>query len=211
MPVGLNYDRVLEDRTLLRDLDPGAPARGPLFALATTGRFVLRNLWLALANRWHRFGYACVRFGPPLTLRRLCAARGVDPAALDREALFDLAGDLGADLMAAVAAVVPVVPVPLVADALLAREEADLPPPSRGELEAAVRRRAGELRAAGAYVHVPRGDEAYAVEVGLRMLVQRGLVAERDGRLAVVAGERPLVAYYARSIRHLPPAASRAA
>src|SRR5262245_20259539 len=55
IPVGINYDRVLEDRTLLLDLDPDRRRRGPLFAAATTLRFVLRNVGLALRSRWHRF------------------------------------------------------------------------------------------------------------------------------------------------------------
>src|ERR671917_2480835 len=33
IPVGINYDRTLEDRTLLRDLDPQAPRPGMTTAL----------------------------------------------------------------------------------------------------------------------------------------------------------------------------------
>ena len=36
IPVGINYDRVLEDRTLLRRLDTTLPRRGAMFALANT-------------------------------------------------------------------------------------------------------------------------------------------------------------------------------
>jgi glycerol-3-phosphate O-acyltransferase len=39
IPVGINYDRVLEDRTLLRKLDPSAPSRGVLYAVARTVAF----------------------------------------------------------------------------------------------------------------------------------------------------------------------------
>jgi hypothetical protein len=35
------------------------------------------------------------------------------------------------------------------------------------------------------------------------MLVLRRLVEERDGRYAAVAGERPLLAYYANAVAHL--------
>src|SRR5829696_8111110 len=59
IPVGINYDRVLEDRTLLLDVQPkGSEKRGPLAAAATTFRFALRNVGLMLRSRWHRFGYA---------------------------------------------------------------------------------------------------------------------------------------------------------
>src|SRR4029077_7567496 len=57
IPVGINYDRVLEDRTLLLDLEPEKAGAGPLAAAWTTLRFALRNLFLMVRSRWHRFGY----------------------------------------------------------------------------------------------------------------------------------------------------------
>ena len=66
------------------------------------------------------------------------------------------------------------------------------------------------LSAAGAHVYLPRGDEAYAAEVGLRMLVERRLVEERGDQVLVVERERPLLRYYANAIAPLlavaPPA-----
>ena len=61
-------------------------------------------------------------------------------------------------------------------------------------------------------MHIPRGDQDYAIEVGLRMLRLRHLVAEQDGLYsAIEAEEEPLLRYYANSIAHLlaapPPAA----
>ena len=78
VPLGINYDRVLEDRTLLRALDAEAPRRGRLAALGTTLRFLARNLWLALRSQWYRFGYACVNFGAPVSMREYCRARNLD-------------------------------------------------------------------------------------------------------------------------------------
>jgi len=37
------------------------------------------------------------------------------------------------------------------------------------------------LKEAGAHVHIPRHDQEYAVDVGLRMLLLRRLVVERGG------------------------------
>ena len=72
VPLGINYDRVLEDRTLLRSLDPDAGRRGKLGALGTTLGFAFHNLRLALRSRWYRFGYACVNFGAPVSMRAYC-------------------------------------------------------------------------------------------------------------------------------------------
>jgi hypothetical protein len=64
------------------------------------------------------------------------------------------------------------------------------------------------LQADGAHVYLPRGDEAYAMEVGLRALVERRLVVERGEGWAVAAGEAPVLRYYANAIAPLVAAAA---
>src|SRR5258705_12491263 len=76
VPLGLNYDRVLEDRTLLLSIDPHATRPGRTRALWNTLAFAGRNLRLMLKSEWHRFGYACVTFGTPISMREYCAANG---------------------------------------------------------------------------------------------------------------------------------------
>ncbi len=71
------------------------------------------------------------------------------------------------------------------------------------ELKARVLALAQRLAASGAHVHIPRGDQDYAIEVGLRMLRLRHLVEEVDGLYLVNADEIPLLDYYANSIAHL--------
>src|SRR5436853_1934421 len=122
IPVGINYDRVLEDRTLLLDVAPGAagaPKPGPVQAAATTLRFVLRNLSLMARSRWHRFGYACVSFGSPIAMRPYLGQRGLDLRSLPREERAGHLERLGAELMTAIGAVIPVLPVPLVSTVLV--------------------------------------------------------------------------------------------
>jgi glycerol-3-phosphate O-acyltransferase len=43
IPVGLNYDRVLEDRSQLLKLHPDTPRPGGARAMAITAGFLLRN------------------------------------------------------------------------------------------------------------------------------------------------------------------------
>jgi glycerol-3-phosphate O-acyltransferase len=50
---------------------------------------------------------------------------------------------------------------------------------------------------------VPRGDQDYAITVGLRMLTLRHLVVETGGLYAADPAQLPLLAYYANSIAHL--------
>ena len=69
IPVGLNYDRVLEDRSLLLKVEPRSEAARKASGVATALRFAFHNLVLMARGRWHRFGYACVNFGTPISMR----------------------------------------------------------------------------------------------------------------------------------------------
>jgi len=195
VPLGINYDRVLEDRTLLSEGRAGRTK-----ALFGTLRFVAHNLSLMLRSEWHRFGYACVNFGSPISMREYCRARGVDFQKLAGEERRQAMAQLGADLMAAVGRVVPVVPAALMATVFLRHAGAGL---SELEVKAEVERVLHELEAAKAHVYVPRRDLDYALTVGLRMLRLRRLVEEREGLLSARPEELPLLRYYANSIAHL--------
>ncbi|MEW5764283.1 MAG: 1-acyl-sn-glycerol-3-phosphate acyltransferase [Acidobacteriota bacterium] len=199
IPVGINYDRTLEDRTLLRDLEPGTPRRSAWAALATTARFGAKNLLLMARSRWHRFGYACVNFGPPLSMRRYLLERRLDLRSLPREERCARVAELGARLMEEVGAVIPVLPVSLVAAVFI--REAGRPMALLG-IKARVHALLGELEGRGARVYVPRKDRDYAVEVGLRMLVLRRLVLEEEGLYRAHPDEGPLLAYYANALAH---------
>ena len=200
VPLGLNYDRVLEDRTQLRSADAAAPRIGKLAALWRTLAFAGGQVGLLLRSRWHRFGYACVNFGSPVSVRAWCASRGLVFEQLDKPTRQAEVAALGRHLMDEVGRLVPVLPVPLVAtlmvqDLARARSEFEI----KAEVGALVQR----LQAEGAHLYVPRQDWDYAITAGLRMLVQRHLVDEADGLFTPRAAEEPLLRYYANSIRHL--------
>ena len=200
VPLGINYDRVLEDRSLLLSIDPNARQPGRFWALWNTAGFALHNLILALRSEWHRFGYACVNFGTPVSMREYCASRGLDFQKLAGEARKQEMALLGRHLMDAVGRVVPVVPVALMAEVFVRKPDAAL---SELELKAEVGRTLERLEARRAHVYVPRRDLDYALTVGLRMLRLRRLVEERDGLFRARPAELPLLSYYANSIAHL--------
>ena len=184
VPVALNYDRVLEDRILLEALARGG--KGFRARISVIGGFFLKQLWLRLRGRFHRFGYAAVSFGRPLSLK----AFGAHHAG-------EVAGPLAEELMHRINAVVPVLPVPLVAAIIEDAAE----PLSRASIEAQFATWAVKLDAT--HVHMPRDDLSYAVEVGLRMLAQRRIITKAEGCFSVNPEERPALAFYANSIRHL--------
>jgi glycerol-3-phosphate O-acyltransferase len=196
VPVGINYDRVLEDRTLVRKLDREAPRIGVAASITTTVRFVGRQLALAVVGRRYRHGYACVNFGDPLSMR----AQGVDFRRLGDDERRAAVAAVGALLMARIGAIVPVLPVPLVASVLL-RDPAR--PLGELELKSEVQALMARVEAGTGRVYVPRADRDYAVGVGLRMLTLRGLVVERDGLFVADPDELTLLRYYANSIAHV--------
>jgi glycerol-3-phosphate O-acyltransferase len=198
VPLGLNYDRVLEDRSLQVSLE--GKSVGRFAALRHALRFFLQNLMLMSRSEWHRFGYACVNFGAPVSMRAYCRSRGVDFQRLAGEQRKQEMSALGRHLMDAVGRIVPVVPVPLLATVFVRHGERAL---SALELKAEVERLVEALQARGAHVYVPRRDFDYALDVGMRMLRLRHLVAERDGLYSAQPGELPLLRYYANSIAHL--------
>ena len=200
VPVGINYDRVLEDRLQLGSLalKEGGRARHR-FNLIVLLKALFAHIALRLRGRWYRFGYACVSFGAPLSLRQYVKERGIDFRVLDQAARFAEVERLANVLMAKVSAVVPALPVALVATALL---EASAPL-SMLELKSRVLALVQRLEARGAHVHIPRRDQEYAIEVGLRMLRLRHLVAEADGLYSAEPDEIALLRYYANSIAHL--------
>jgi glycerol-3-phosphate O-acyltransferase len=73
IPVGLNYDRVLEDRIQLSahtsKIDGGKRLR---FNFLVFTREFFNHVWLAMRGRWYRFGYACVSFGARCRCGNMC-------------------------------------------------------------------------------------------------------------------------------------------
>jgi glycerol-3-phosphate O-acyltransferase len=190
IPVGLNYDRVLEDRVLTK-VDPDG-ARHFEFRILVFLGFVWRQIWLRLTRRFYRYGYACVSFGTPISLKTFLAQPGLPKNG-------SLAEDLGVHLMTEVGKVIPVLPVALVATALGGVEGTISGLELRARCLALLRR----LETTGAYIHLPHRNEDYAVEVGVRILTLRHILQEQNGSYSIAAKDRGLVAYYANSISHL--------
>lgn len=208
IPVGVNYDRVLEDRVLTARADT-ATGKPPRFAFNPfiLVRFIAKNVWLRLTGRWHRFGYACVSFGTPVSLRDYLSAAGLDLRAVPKDTRMQEIEKLGVQLMQAVGDVIPALPVSLVATVMLEAPR----PLTLFEVKGAVFQLMSELEAAGAYVHIPRADRDYAIDVGLRMLTLRHLIQEDLERYQVNPQEEVLLRYYANAIAHLRSKASRRA
>jgi len=191
VPVGLNYDRVLEDRVLLA-ADRGKKT-GTFFKLYTFLRFVLRHIILRITGRFYRFGYASVSFGTPLSYRKFLK----DHKGRKHEAVTKA---LGKELMQRVGAVIPILPASLVARVFLTNQKTTL------TKEAVIQKCnvvLDRLLVNGAYMHIPRKNFEYAVEVGLRMFVLRHAIKKKGETYRINPREVQLMTYYANAIAHL--------
>ena len=175
VPVGLAYDRVLEDRILV-DAQAAGTRRFRAKPLAILG-FVARVIWRKLRGTHLGFGTAAAGFGPPVSLRAFMADHPATPTET-----------LGAQLMAEIALVVPVLPVPLVAAALAQH------PANREELAGIVADLMARLTALGAVMKLaPQGIEATIAE-GLAPLMARGILTDS---LQPSPGGQPILDFYA--------------
>ena len=183
VPVALNYDRVLEDKILI-SAGQAKERRFDARIGVIAGR-TLKQFWLRLTGRFHRFGYAAVSFGHPVSLAEFSRAHS-----------GDITVPLARELMRRIGDIVPVLPVPLVAWILL----------KHGALtRTALLARMEELirKIPHAHIHMPRHDREYAVEVGLRQLLERGILRRAGESYAPNDAHRALLEYYANSIAHL--------
>jgi glycerol-3-phosphate O-acyltransferase len=208
VPVGINYDRVIEDRVQVAALTT-LEGEKPRFQFSPKVLFgyLAHNVVLRFRGKLYRYGYACVSFGKPVSLRQYVTERGIDFRTLDETRRFAEIERLGATLMQKVGEVVPALPVALVATVVLEAGR----PLSALDLKAQVAELMRQLTASGAHTHIPRADQDYAVEVGLRMLLLRHFVTEENGLYRANPAEETLLRYYANSIAHLIPARIAAA
>lgn len=197
VPVGINYDRVIEDRSLLRTLDRKAEKRSTGFVIKTSLRFLFKQLRLSRRDRWRRFGYASVNFGEPLSVKDWCHDGGVEFARLEQEARFVEVGRLANELMERISDVVPVLPVPLLASVVLEH---------RNDWESALAiktyalEKIDQLREQGAPIRIAAGACEGVLSNALTTLCARKMLEQHNGLLRAAPDAGDILTYYANSI-----------
>lgn len=217
VPVALNYDRVLEDRTLLRELRASeGGARVPrLRQLREVVSFTLSGFGRLSTRRWMRYGRAAVVVGEPVPVapwlaeqEARLAARGDAPGGAHVGGFFDLprterlqAVQAFCDgMMTRIGAIIPVTAVPLVCAAL---QTFDAEYVEETRLLARIEALRDLLVEQGAEVSEPAREAAETFERAFRMLKMRRVLAKQDGAYLILPRGRELISYYANGIAHL--------
>ena len=179
VPVATNYDRVLEDRTLIAAAKRGDRRFGARISVVVFAFF--KKFWQRVRGKDTRFGTASVAFGDPLSLRD--SHLGTDPEALSKE------------LMSRIATAMPVLAVPLIARALLSDT-----PVTKGEMMGRVRDLMGQVPLRNR----TSDDAEFEADVsrGLRGLRRRKIIVLQEGVWQVLPEQEDILMFYARSVAH---------
>jgi glycerol-3-phosphate O-acyltransferase len=203
LPVATNYDRIVEDRNLIGDPASENMPKSAKFVLSETVRFLLFMALKRALGQPHPLGCACANFAAPISLKKWLGGHGIDLRQLPKAERFKWVARLANEVLGDIAALVPVVPTPLIATVMTEATEETMSGPDiiGGAIELA-----RALSANGAQVYLPGNDERTAIGGALKQLIDRGLVIDRGlGSFQIAPEERKLMQYYANSIEHLRP------
>jgi len=202
VPVALNYDRVLEDRSLIRELIAAGDRPSRLSQLGTVVSYLASNTLRLLTGRLKRYGRVAVNFGTPQSLRAWLETAPRNALALPKEQRLAELERLGREMLGRIGAIIPVTPVPLAAAALLSFGQTVINKEALLERMDQLRDRLKEVNG-----KVVRGGARIAEvwDRAWRMLRMRRLVVADGETLVVLPRGRPLLEFYANSIAHLVP------
>jgi glycerol-3-phosphate O-acyltransferase len=203
VPVGINYDRVLEDRTLIRERVLNARQAPRLAQAGTVMMYLLGNAGRFLTGRLKRYGRVAVTFGTPVSAREWLDGEVPGLLRLPKEERLPRVQAFADAMMARIGAVVPVTPVPLAAAALLSFGASAVPHDQLLERMDDLRDRLADANAKLVRSELPIVELWERAE---RMFILRHCIARSGGNWIILPRQRPLLEYYANSIRHLVPA-----
>lgn len=204
IPIGINYDHVLEDLNMLAWTDPHSKRKGVWFHLKNVLRFLRHNLFAGSDKRFRRNGYASVNFGIPVSAREFSIAHGIQFKNLSKEQRFERITLLADVLMDAIRHVIPILPVPLIATVFVRNPQGGL---RSIDLIVEVDGLIDELIRGGAAMREEEKPRNSTLLQSLQLLQQRGILIENQDRYFPNPDSIALLMYYANSIAHwLPPA-----
>jgi glycerol-3-phosphate O-acyltransferase len=203
VPVGINYDRVLEDRSLIRERILGARPPSLGRRLGGVVGYLFWNWVRLVSGRLRRYGRAAVNFGTPISVRQWLAAQQENLFQLPKYQRLEGVQRLADLAMERIGAVIPVTPVPLAAAALLSFGASVVPRDRLLERMDDLRDNLGELNAKVVGAELPVAE---VWDRAWRTMEMRKLVVAQGHDLVILPRQRPLLEYYANSIRHLLPA-----
>ena len=201
VPVGINYDRVMEDRILTQKLEKEHTGRDFSVSISKSLAHLGALFWRRLQGKLYKNGHACVSFGNPISLGEWMIENKITLDKATDKQRSKIIEKLGGSLIKQVGDVIPIMPVALVATVFKKAKNKSL---SELDLKSRVFKLISSYEKRGYHVHIPREDHDYAVGTGLRMLTLRHIIIEENnGTFRSNPDETVILDYYANSIAHL--------
>lgn len=198
VPVGINYDHVLEDHNVLAwDKQEDRPSTGQ--HLARFWGFLRKNLFAGSRERWGRYGYASVNFGVPISMRTYCEARGIEFDHLAKEQRMPRVAELAEVLMDSLRYVMPILPVPVLAAVMIRAGAQSM---TSLEIVSASDTLIDEMIERGAAMKLEEKPRERTLSNSLDMLKDRNLLLEEGDLYRTNPQYQALLEYYANSIEH---------
>ena len=205
VPVAINYDRVLEDRSLLRELDAREGRKRPprRVQFAEVLGYVWWNSARLVARRWKRYGRAAVVIGEPFPVAPWLDEQDRITGNLfgierhERLARVQLLSDA---VLEQIAAIIPVTSVTLACAAIQSFDGDFI---SHQQLITRMTDMREVLRELNARVIHREGSVEEIFDRAWRMLSMRRILVRVGDGYSVLPTNRPLVSYYANGIGHL--------
>ena len=188
VPVGINYDRVMEDRILTKKLEKDHTGRDYSISIKKSLSHTGALIWRRLQGKLYKNGHACVSFGNPISLNEWMKTNKISLDKSTPKQKSKVIEKLGGNLMTQVGNVIPIMPVALVASVF---SKAKSKPLSELDLKSRVFKLVSDFEKRGFHVHIPREDQDYAVGTGLRMLTLRHIITEEKMGCSAQILKRP--------------------
>ena len=205
VPVGINYDRVLEDRSLLRELAVREGHRTPPRSqqMREVASYLWWNAGRLVLGRFKRYGRAAVTIGEPVSLKPWFDAvqsAGEDLFSLSRDDRLAEVQTLCDEVMARIGSIIPVTPVSLACAAIQSLDSDFI---ARDALITRMSDMRDVLDELNARTIRSEGPIEETFERAWKMLSMRSMLVESGDGYAVLPDNRALISYYANSVAHL--------
>jgi glycerol-3-phosphate O-acyltransferase len=197
VPVGLSYDRIPEDKTLIEHSEKGFADKNGFYAALSLLRFLVL-IMPRMIGLSKPYGKVVANFGKPLSLEQWQASTNRSIAMADPLHRRECVTELGGEIAEHIQSLIPVLPNSLLAHGLLQAGEAGI---SELQLKRLALEHVEQLRRRGVLVALQANEENRAFDQALYSLLRRKLIElGADNRLRSTKQGVRLLQYYSNSI-----------
>lgn len=202
VPIGINYDHVLEDMNMISAANPSGDRKSKWQHAMDVLSFLKINLFASPEDKMRRYGYASVNFGIPMSARDFTNRNNIDFRQLDKPDRFTYVAELADELLTAIKHVMPVLPIPLITAVFEENPQKSL---RSIDIIEKVNQLIENIIASGSAMNQDEKPKQSTISQGLALLSDRGILVEEKDRFHLNEQALELIRYYSNSIRHFYP------